>query len=91
MNCVFNYKGDKFNIKAELYSMVERRMGGKTLHRITISDISNSNSNWHKEIDTDPSKLLDTINILKSEAINYVEGVDNKTSEEQLLLDLGFE
>ena len=91
MNCEFNYKGDKFNIKAELYSMVERRMGGKTLHSITIRDISNGNSNWHKKIDTEPSSLLEAINILKSEAINYVEGVNNKTSEEQLLLDLGFE
>ena len=87
MNCVFKYKEGVFNIKVQLHFINERGIGGKSLHRITINDMGPRN--WGQVVDSD--KLLETINLSKSFAINYFDKSDNKTAEERLLLGLGFD
>jgi len=88
MNKEFRYKDFVFNISVELNTKVEKRINGKRWHTITINDMRSDG--YYKKQEVLSNQLETEIDKLKIAAMDFVDSDERYTSDEQLLLKLGF-
>ena len=92
LNKEFSYRGFVFNIKVELHAENERRIGGKTKHRVT-SNCMGAN-NYYRISTCEDYELIDTIETETRLIYKYVDGIlDNEEDVSPIvkeLTDLGF-
>ena len=88
MNKTFWYKDYQFMYRVRLNSKVEKKINGARLHKVTISDMGNSN--WFQEKEVPTNELSNTISQFQILAENFVDKLDNRSKEEKMLSDWGF-
>jgi hypothetical protein len=90
MNKEFEYKGTKFNIKVELDQIVERSIGGKRIHMITVNDMGNGS--YYRKYQTETHNMSMNISRCEEEAKKFIDDIIelSKTEEQKILESLGF-
>ena len=89
MNKEFEYRGFNFNIKVELNTKVERRIGGERWHTVTINCM-NLDNYYNKEQINDKLLVL-YVQDCERVAKKYVDAkLDEKPRVDERLSELGF-
>lgn len=90
MNKIHEYRGYKFNIKVELNFRIEKCIGGKREHRITINDLGPSNY-YHSHF-AETVNLEEFIGLMVGDAEKWVDKQINadKSYEQLILISMGF-
>ena len=86
-----SYKDSNFEIKVNLNFKIEKRLGGKREHLVTVYSTESPIYNAHHLAET--QNLEEIINIMVHDAEKWVDNQFNKekTPEEILLFNLGFD
>ena len=89
-NKEFEYKGYKFNTSVELNARVERRMDGKSFHKIITNDMGGGNFYITSEVED--KELKEAISFHENQAKLYVDKKEKKSFSplEELLSEWGF-
>ena len=90
MNKQFTHNGIQFNIKVELNTSIEKHIGGKRLHTITVNSMNTNN--YYKQYNVESYELEKEIVIVTDLAKQFADNLNEKNkSEEELILEkLGF-
>lgn len=90
MNKEFEHNGMRFNIKVELDQIVERTIGGKRIHMITVNDMGPGN--YYERYKAETHTLASTINRAEENAKKWIDDrIElSKTEEQKILESLGF-
>jgi len=90
MNREFHYRSYKFNVKVELNTKIEKRMGGDSFSRITLNDMGGTSYYEVKEVNN--QILTESIQKMENDARHFVDIREKKEFSplQASLLELGF-
>lgn len=88
----FTVKNQTFEIQVELYSAMERRIGGRAIHTITVIHIGVPKSKFHCHYEFACYSEQDLVNAIQNKEEQIKRELESPVSkEEEALLKLNFE
>lgn len=88
-NKIFNYENYKFNIRVEINKEITSVPRGRIVNLVIVN--CTDQVNYYRSYECNDEKLVDTINLAKSDIMTWVNSRKEKKSETQMILEsMGF-
>jgi hypothetical protein len=88
MSKIFEYKGNKFNIEVQFDTTIEKKIGGKRFHTITVNDLGESD--YYQTYDIEDHDCRKEMIKLQEDIMSVVDGRNIENDSRAILRSLGF-